>query len=78
MSFSILIGTIGVTIILIAFVLNLTKRLTESSPIYLWMNIIGSAFAGWHAWDLQAWPLFVLEVVWALAAMIKLGMGLKK
>lgn len=67
-----LIGSTGVALLLIAFALNLTGRLSERSRLYLWMNIAGSALAAAYAWMDGAVPFLVLELVWATAAAVRL------
>jgi uncharacterized membrane protein len=75
---SLLIGSIGVGLLLVAFALNLLKRLTESSPLYLAMNIVGAAMAAWYAFEGNAIPFVVLELVWAMSALIRLILVIKK
>ena len=67
-----LIGSIGVTILLIAFALNLMRVLNANSPAYLFMNVLGSVLAGISSYLIGFVPFVVLEGVWALVA----GVGL--
>lgn len=69
-----LIGSLGVSLLLIAFVLNLARRLSERHPVYLLMNVFGCALAAWYAWVGQQVPFVVLETVWGVAALVKLGL----
>jgi hypothetical protein len=69
----VLIGSAGVGLILLAFLLNLVRVLSERHPLYLWMNIIGAGLACWYAWAGGSLPFVILEGVWCLAAAIKLG-----
>ena len=39
MSGSDIIGSVGVTLILIAFLLNLAGRMERESRVYLWLNL---------------------------------------
>lgn len=66
------IGTIGVTLLLIAFALNIAKRINTSSKSYLILNIIGAAMAGVSSYMIQFWPFVVLESVWVIATFIAL------
>ena len=68
----VVIGSVGVFLLLLAFVLNLIRVLSERSPIYLLMNIVGSGLAAWYAWASNSIPFVILEAVWGLAAMIRL------
>ena len=67
-----LIGSLGVSLLLLAFVLNLARRLSERHPVYLLMNVLGCALAAWYAWVGQQVPFVVLETVWGVAALLKL------
>ena len=73
-----LIGSLGVGLLLLAFVLNLARKLSERHPAYLIMNVAGCALAAWYAWVGEQVPFVVLETVWGLAAAIKLGFVLIK
>ena len=66
------IGTIGVTILLIAFALNILKKITPESKVYLSLNIIGAALAGISSYMINFWPFVILESVWVLASIMAL------
>jgi hypothetical protein len=66
------IGTVGVTILLIAFALNISKKISPESKSYLLMNIIGAALAGISSYMIEFWPFVVLESVWVLATLAAL------
>ena len=68
----ILIGSAGVGLLLIAFILNLLRILPERSAAYLLMNVIGAALAAWYAIDGKVYPFVILESVWALTALVRL------
>lgn len=72
MSLSSWIGSVGVTILLLAFVLNLLKKLNADSIPYLSLNIIGAGLAGISSYMIDFWPFVVLECVWAIASLIPL------
>ena len=67
-----LVGSLGVGLLLLAFVLNLAGRLYERSAIYLLMNILGAGMAAWYAWQGDALPFVILETVWGVAALVRL------
>jgi hypothetical protein len=67
------IGIIGVGLLLLAFVLNLARKLEERSPLYLVMNAAGAALAAWYAWAGDVLPFVVLELVWCGAALARLA-----
>ena len=73
-----LLGSLGVGLLLVAFALNLLKKVSESSPLYLGMNVVGAALAAWYAYEGQAIPFVVLELVWATTALVRLVLVTKK
>jgi hypothetical protein len=66
------IGTIGVTVLLFAFALNILKKITPESKIYLSLNIIGAVLAGLSSYMINFWPFVILESVWVLASITAL------
>ena len=70
------LGGLGVTILLVAFLLNLAGRLDRRSPLYQGLNALGAALAGLAAVLLPFYPFVVLEGVWCLAAVAALVQGL--
>jgi hypothetical protein len=66
------IGTFGVTLLLIAFALNIAKKLSATSKIYLGLNIVGAGLAGISSYMIEFWPFVVLESVWVIATFIAL------
>ncbi len=68
MSLGDLIGTIGVSTLLIAFVLNQQRKLSEHSRPFLTMNLAGAALCACSAWLVKFYPFLVLESVWAVIA----------
>jgi hypothetical protein len=72
MSASSLIGSIGVTILLLAFVLNLLQKLKADSSAYLLMNVAGAGLACVSSVMISFWPFVVLEGVWAIASLFPL------
>ncbi len=73
-----LVGTVGVLLLLLAFGLNLARKISQRGRIYLIMNFIGASMAGWYAFSSGSWPFVVLECVWALAALVPLLIGTTK
>lgn len=67
-----LIGSIGVTILLIAYFLNLTNRVTKDDFIYLVMNFIGAGTACFASILLHYLPFIILEASWTLVSIIGL------
>jgi len=73
-----IIGSCGVGLLLLAFVLNMTRRLTENSPAYLLMNLLGAGMAAWYAFAGGVIPLVILEIVWGGAALVRLVQALRR
>jgi hypothetical protein len=69
------IGSFGVALLLLAFVLNLLRWLHERSRPYLIMNFVGAGLAGWYAWTSGIIPFVILEGVWSLTALVRLIMA---
>ncbi|MGH2608051.1 MAG: CBU_0592 family membrane protein [Tepidiformaceae bacterium] len=68
-----LVGSVGVALILIAFVANLAGRLPGSSPVYQSLNAVGAGLACASSIAIQFWPFVVLEGVWCLVAGLALA-----
>ena len=66
------VGSVGVGLLLVAFVLNLLHILSERSMAYLLMNFIGAGLACWYAWEGRIIPFVILEGVWGLTALIRM------
>jgi hypothetical protein len=72
MSLSDVLGSIGVSLLLIAFLLNLRSLLSSDSKIYIFLNIIGAALCGYSSYLIKFYPFVILEGVWVLAAVSSL------
>nr|WP_315187895.1 hypothetical protein [uncultured Flavobacterium sp.] len=60
------IGFIGVTLLLIAYFLNLTNKLSKESLGYLSINFMGAGIACFASILLDYMPFIILEGSWAL------------
>jgi hypothetical protein len=72
MSIPDIIATIGVTILLVAFFLNLNKRITASSYYYIIGNIVGAGLCCLSSYLIHFYPFVILEAVWSLVATVSL------
>lgn len=72
MSYTDIISTIGVSLILLAFFLNTFKYLNDTSKSYFTLNIIGGAFACYGSVLLNSLPFIILEGTWSLVAVVGL------
>ena len=72
MKLSDIIASIGVIILLIAFLLNLYKKLPAESKTYSLMNFIGAGICCFASWMVSFYPFVILEGVWAFVALVSL------
>ncbi|OQA42135.1 MAG: hypothetical protein BWY52_02325 [Chloroflexi bacterium ADurb.Bin325] len=70
--FSTVIGSVGVALLLLAFLLNLIKRLAQDSVAYTTLNLVGATLSGYASWLIGFIPFVVLEGTWAAVAAIAL------
>ena len=64
------IGSAGVTLLLVAFFLNLMKALRADGWLYLLMNFAGASLACYSSYLIRFMPFVVLEGTWAAVAAI--------
>ena len=62
---STVIGSVGVTLLLVAFFLNLFKFLRSESYAYMGLNLVGAALAGYSSYLIDFMPFVLLEATWA-------------
>jgi hypothetical protein len=67
------IGSIGVSLLLIAFLLNLQKLLRSDSLLYLALNLAGAGLACYSSYLIRFMPFVVLEATWAGVAAVGLA-----
>jgi hypothetical protein len=65
-----LLATFGVTLLLVAFALNLLKKLESNSTAYLLLNITGAGIACLSSYLISFWPFVVLEGVWTISSLV--------
>lgn len=78
MTYTDVISTIGVSLILLAFFLNTFKYLSDISKLYFALNIIGGAFACYGSVLLNSLPFIILEGTWSVVALVGLIRSLKQ
>ncbi len=72
MKLSDVIASIGVIILLIAFLLNLYKRIPAESKAYSLMNFIGAGMCCLSSYMIRFYPFVVLEAIWGFVAFLSL------
>ena len=70
-----LIGSLGVALLLAAFLANLLRRLPSDSRLYSWLNFVGAGLACYSSYLIDFIPFVVLEGVWAMVALAALARG---
>jgi hypothetical protein len=68
MNYSSLIGSLGVTLLLAAFFLNLFHYLSRGSRLYLLLNILGAGLSCYASFLIRFWPFVTLEGCWVLVS----------
>ncbi|HEY9197510.1 MAG TPA: hypothetical protein VIM77_14640 [Mucilaginibacter sp.] len=66
------IASVGVIVLLIAFLLNLMGRLSADNKVYKLMNFIGAGTCCYASYIVNFYPFVVLEGVWSLVALLSL------
>lgn len=72
------IGTIGVSLLLIAFGLNLLKIISADSYSYLSLNFLGALLAGLASVLIHYIPFVILESVWMCVTLLAIIKKLNK
>ncbi len=72
MNFGDWIGSIGVAILLIAFLLILINKISKDGIGYLLMNFVGSGLAAVASYLIHYTPFIILEIAWMLASLFGL------
>ncbi|HIF97766.1 MAG TPA: hypothetical protein EYQ54_12195 [Myxococcales bacterium] len=67
-----IIGSIGVAILLGAFFANLVGWFSVTSRLYLALNALGAAIAGYASYGIGFTPFVVLEGTWCAVALVSL------
>lgn len=67
-----IIGSLGVAILLLAFVLNLTGWLHREGRLYQGLNLLGAGIACYASWLIAYYPFVVLEGAWTLVSLAAL------
>lgn len=66
------VGWIGTCLIVLAYFLVSTKKVSGDSRLYQALNLFGAIGVGVNVFHQQAWPALALQVVWGIIAIIAL------
>ena len=72
MSIPDILASVGVIVLLIAFLLNLYKKMPAQSRGYKTMNFIGAGICCFSSYLIRFYPFVILEGVWAIVAFLSL------
>ncbi len=72
MSFAEILGTIGVSLILVGFSLNLFGLMQRRSFKYILLNLVGGALACTASILIEFFPFVILEGTWTVVAVVGL------
>jgi hypothetical protein len=67
-----ILASAGVIILLIAFLLNLYKKMPAQSNSYKLMNFIGAGICCFSSYLIKFYPFVALEGVWSIVALLSL------
>lgn len=74
----VIIGSVGVGLLLIAFTLNLFSILKFDSKIYVLLNFLGAYLSCYASVLINYLPFVILEGTWAMVAFTRLVILLKR
>ncbi|NJL29741.1 MAG: hypothetical protein HC897_18560 [Thermoanaerobaculia bacterium] len=75
MSFAEGVGAFGVSLLLLAFFLNLAGYLSAATRRYRLLNAVGAGLACYASYLIGFWPFVVLEGTWCAFAIVALARG---
>ncbi len=67
-----LIGSLGVALLLLAFLLNVFRLLRVEGYPYIVLNLVGASLACYSSYLIDFMPFVVLEGTWAVVAAVAL------
>ena len=72
MTYADVIGIIGVSLILLAYFLNIFSLVPKEGKLFFMMNIFGAGLACYASLLIHYWPFVILEGVWTLVSILGL------
>ncbi|MGH1337374.1 MAG: CBU_0592 family membrane protein [Aureispira sp.] len=66
------IGFFGVSMILLAYFLQLNEKLSVDSISYILLNLIGASLACFASWWIRYYPFVLLEGTWVFVSVFAL------
>lgn len=68
MQYSSLVGSVGVSLLLIAFFLNLFGWMSQSSKWYILLNLVGAGLSCYASVLIHYTPFILLEATWCIVS----------
>lgn len=77
-SYSVVIGSTGVTLLLLAYALNLLWP--KAMPLWVnsVLNLLGALLAGYASYLIHYLPFVILELAWTAVALVSLVFAIRK
>lgn len=66
------IGSLGVFLILLAYMLNVFNKIKSKDVSFILLNLFGASLACLASALMNYWPFIILEAVWALVSFLSL------
>ena len=66
------LGFVGVFQILLAYFLNVTKKVNTNNLVFILLNLVGASFACFASILLSYVPFIILEGIWAVVSFYSL------
>ena len=73
-----ILGSVGVALLLLAFLMNLLKKLSQDSLPYILMNTIGAGLSCASSVLIHFFPFIILEGAWMLVSLFALAKYFKQ
>ncbi len=67
-----ILGSVGVAILLLAFLMNLLKKWQQDNLRYILLNIIGAALSCASSIVIHFLPFIILEATWTIVSILAL------
>lgn len=67
------VGAAGVSLLLLAFALNVFGALDRKSMSYSLINAVGAGLAAYASWLISYLPFLVLESTWCLVSIVAIA-----
>lgn len=64
------IASLGVSLLLLAFFLNIGGKLKSGNRYYALLNLVGGVLSAYASWLVMLYPFIVLNVIWSITALV--------